>query len=658
MSPRRFHLGRTGSGRSDGRRQALVLGVLAVLVLGVTGAALWSIYHSSPASAGVARTVTVQRGVVQESVSASGNISPVSSASVNFTTGGTVTSVRVSPGQHVTAGEVLATVDPSQAEANLQSAEASLEAAQSTLTADEQGGTSSQLQQDAVSLAQQQSQLTADEQTLSSDQTTLDQAEQQLSADEALGCPPASSTDAGGSSSTGSGADTGTGSGSGTGSSGSGSGGSGSGGSGSGGSGGTAAVEQASAVDVPVATTGSATSVMTTTAQLNGTVEAGGAAASFYFQYGETTDYGHTTGWESAGGSSVSADLTGLSPDTTYIYRLVAADSAGTAYGSPAYFTTSQSSCVTDQEAVTTDQQTVQRQQSTVSQQESSISATEAAQAVQPATVAQAQAQVAEAQLTVTEDEKAVAGTTLRAPIAGTVTAVSGTVGETVSAGTTSTTSGTSGSSGTGSSGSGSGLGSSSSSSNSSSSASSAFVTIQSLGSLEVVVGFPEADATNIAVGQPATVTLSALPDTEVGGKVIAVSDVSTVVSNVVTYDETIALDNPPSTVKDGMTALVSVIVATASDVLEVPSAAITTTGAISTVSVKKGSSTQVVRVTLGLVGNSSTEILSGVTAGETLVEPTASVSSSTGTSSSSTGGRTGFLGGGGGGGGGFFPGG
>jgi HlyD family secretion protein len=619
-----------GGGRSSARRQALALTLLVVLVLGVTGGALWSIYHASPASAGVARTVTVERGVVQESVSASGNISPATTADADFTTGGTVTSVRVAAGEQVKAGQILATVDPSQAEANLQSAEASLQSAEATLSDDDQGGTAGQVDQNAVTVAQQLAQLTSDEQLLAADQTTLSQADQQLSADQALGCPPAPGSSSAASSQSSSGSGSGTTSGS-----------------------GSAFAADSSPAAVPVVTTGAASSVMTTTAELNGTIE-GGAGVSYYFDYGTTTSYGHTTGWERASGSGVAADVTGLAPDTTYIFRLVAADSAGTADGSPQYFTTADSSCVTDQQQVTTDQEAVQHQQATVSEQQSTITATEAGQAVQPSTVAQAQAQVAEAKLTVTEDEKALAGTTLTAPISGTVTAVNGTVGETVSSGTGSTStasSATSSSTGTGSGSSASGAGSSGT--GSSSTSSSAFVTIASLGDLEVVVGFPEAEATSIAVGQPATVTLSALTNTEVGGKVVAVSDVSTVVSNVVTYDETIALDNPPSSVKDGMTALVAVVVATADDVLEVPSAAITTAGALSTVTVKHGTSTQVVRVTLGLVGNSSTQITSGVTAGETLVEPTATVSSTAGTSTST--GRTGV--GGGFGGGGFFPG-
>ena len=68
----------------------------------------------------------------------------------------------------------------------------------------------------------------------------------------------------------------------------------------------------------------------------------------------------------------------------------------------------------------------------------------------------------------------------------------------------------------------------------------------------------------------------------------------------------------------------------------EVPSAAVTTTGATSTVTVQKNGKDVTTHVTVGLVGSSTTQILSGVTAGEKLVEPTATVSSSSSTTGSS----------------------
>jgi multidrug efflux pump subunit AcrA (membrane-fusion protein) len=141
---------------------------------------------------------------------------------------------------------------------------------------------------------------------------------------------------------------------------------------------------------------------------------------------------------------------------------------------------------------------------------------------------------------------------------------------------------------------------------------------------------------------------MSALSSTEVTGVVTAVSPTSSVVSNVVTYPVTVALTNPPSTVKEGMTAQVAVIVQTADNVLQLPSAAITTTGSISTVKVLSNGVQTVTRVTLGLVGSTYTEITSGLHEGQTVVEPTASVSGTSSTGSSPfSGGGGGFPGGG-----------
>ncbi len=162
-----------------------------------------------------------------------------------------------------------------------------------------------------------------------------------------------------------------------------------------------------------------------------------------------------------------------------------------------------------------------------------------------------------------------------------------------------------------------------------------------------MVAGFAEADAASIAVGQGATVTLAALPDTEVAGSVLAVSPTSTVVSDVVTYDVTIGLIGTPSIVRDGMTADVSVIVDIARNVLELPNAAITTVGSTSTVQLVKGSSTVTTDVTIGLVGESDTQITSGLVAGDKVQEASATSTGSTG-AASTTGSGFGGLGGGG----------
>jgi phosphodiesterase/alkaline phosphatase D-like protein len=74
-------------------------------------------------------------------------------------------------------------------------------------------------------------------------------------------------------------------------------------------------------------------------------VNPNGQATTWYVEYGTSTSYGTKTPTESAGSgtanTAVSADLTGLTPGTTYHYRVVATNSSGTARGADGIFTTS-----------------------------------------------------------------------------------------------------------------------------------------------------------------------------------------------------------------------------------------------------------------------------------------------------------------------------
>jgi len=238
-----------------------------------------------------------------------------------------------------------------------------------------------------------------------------------------------------------------------------------------------------------------------------------------------------------------------------------------------------------------------------------------------PASVAQAQSQVAQAQAALLTAQKNEANTTLTAPTGGTVAAVNGVVGQTVSGGGTAAASSSSGSSsgGTGA-------------SSGSSSASSAFMTLDDTSALQVVAGFAEADASKIQAGQAASITLNALPNQQISGQVTKVDVTSTVVSNVVTYNVTVALTNPPAGARPGMTANIGVVVTQHDNVLHVPTADVTTRGGVSTVTVMQNGKQVVQTVAVGLVGDQSTEIVSGVSEGETVVQPTVSVGSGTGT--------------------------
>jgi hypothetical protein len=93
----------------------------------------------------------------------------------------------------------------------------------------------------------------------------------------------------------------------------------------------------------PGVTTNPATNVASFSATLNSSVYPHGLTTTVYFQYGTTTGYGHTTASQTKTGNtyqSVSANISGLTASTTYHFRIVATNSAGTRYGSDRTFTT------------------------------------------------------------------------------------------------------------------------------------------------------------------------------------------------------------------------------------------------------------------------------------------------------------------------------
>ncbi len=101
-----------------------------------------------------------------------------------------------------------------------------------------------------------------------------------------------------------------------------------------------------STVSAPAVTTGAATSVTSSSASLNGTVNPNGAATSFWFLYGtdsslvgasKTAIYSIASGTSTA---SISGNATGLTFNTRYYYQLQASNSAGTSSGGINSFTT------------------------------------------------------------------------------------------------------------------------------------------------------------------------------------------------------------------------------------------------------------------------------------------------------------------------------
>jgi hypothetical protein len=93
----------------------------------------------------------------------------------------------------------------------------------------------------------------------------------------------------------------------------------------------------------PIVATSPATNVASFSVTLNGTVHPNGVSTNVHFEYGTTTNYGSTTADHSYSGhttQNVSATITGLSPNTTYHFRIVGTNNNGTNHGADRTFRT------------------------------------------------------------------------------------------------------------------------------------------------------------------------------------------------------------------------------------------------------------------------------------------------------------------------------
>jgi hypothetical protein len=195
---------------------------------------------------------------------------------------------------------------------------------------------------------------------------------------------------------------------------------------------------------------------------------------------------------------------------------------------------------------------------------------------------------------------------------------------------------------------------------------------------MHLEVSLSESDINDVKVGQQATVTVNAASGEEVAGKVVSIdvlssSSSSTGASSAVSYPVTIALTQTTKGLRAGMSATAEIVTSQAEGVV-VPTQALQG----SSVTVVKNGERTTQRVQTGVAGDASTQVVSGLSAGDQVVVTStsaaagAAASRSGGTSSATQsgtggtgrfgGGATGFGGGGVAGGGGLpaggFPGG
>ncbi len=183
--------------------------------------------------------------------------------------------------------------------------------------------------------------------------------------------------------------------------------------------------------------------------------------------------------------------------------------------------------------------------------------------------------------------------------------------------------------------------GQSSSSSSSSSGSSSTPIVIADLGTLKASVSINEVDAASVKADQKATMTFDAIDDLTLTGKVERISTIGTESSGVVTYPATITFDSLDDRVKPQMSLTANITTEVKQDVLTVPSSAVKSSSDTSYVLVMENGSPVQKTVEVGISNDTSTEIKSGLSEGETIVTQTITASSESSSSSSSSSGKS-----------------
>jgi len=195
---------------------------------------------------------------------------------------------------------------------------------------------------------------------------------------------------------------------------------------------------------------------------------------------------------------------------------------------------------------------------------------------------------VAQAQVNFAQDE--LQKTFIRTPISGTVLQLAAQQGETLAAGLSAPT----------------------------------LIIVADLNRLQVDAYVDETDIGRVQQGQEAEVTVDAFPRHVFKGHVTKIAAGSTIQQGIVTYDVTVAIQDPQHRLRPDMTASVTLHTGTRSGVLLVPSVAVKqgTRGATVSILTQQGDRTAVEtrRVRTGGSDGVNTEIRSGLQQGETVV--------------------------------------
>jgi len=188
-----------------------------------------------------------------------------------------------------------------------------------------------------------------------------------------------------------------------------------------------------------------------------------------------------------------------------------------------------------------------------------------------------AQQQLNNAKLTLEQARTRLAGTVLTAPVDGRVLSVAGTQGANANA-------------------------------------TSDFIVLAGTNDVAVRAQFTEAEVADLAVAQKVRITLPDRTGEPLTGAVLQIDPAGTTSNRLVRYAALMTFDAPPTGLLFGQSATVAVVTKSVADVLYVPTTAV---GADDTVTVRANGRDERRAVEIGLRGDVSTEIRSGLRAGD-----------------------------------------
>ena len=207
-----------------------------------------------------------------------------------------------------------------------------------------------------------------------------------------------------------------------------------------------------------------------------------------------------------------------------------------------------------------------------------SVQSAESALASKPADIQSAQNSVTSAQLSVATAQANLENATLRAPAAGVIQAINGTVGEPASSSTTTPV-----------------------------------VLLANTGTVQLHGTVGESEVSKLKLGLVANVSVDALgATTRMTGKVTGVDPVATIQQGVPVYGVDITIDIANPLIKPGMSGTASVILVSRQDVLTVPNLAIKTQGTRRYVQVLRDGQPVDVDATFGIANDTLTEVTGG----------------------------------------------